>query len=261
MTSGTRVRHEVHADGPWSDTLLWYARAVEQMQARPLTDPTSWEYLAAVHGRDPEGQDAEFWDQCQHQTWYFLPWHRGYLFWFEQIVQAAIDEIGGGPGDWALPYWNYSLADSEARVLPQAFRDKKTPDGKENRLRVRRNPGVNEGEEIFPSWDVDVSALDLPRFEADDFGAAQASAGRPLALATRAPASASSRQCPTGRCMSISAGSCPIQQRRRAIQSFGYTTRTSIACGRSGDRTILTPSRPLRSGSTSTSSCTTPKAM
>ena len=170
MANGTRVRTEVHADGPWSETLLWYARAVARMQERPLTDPTSWAYQAAVHGLDPPGQDPEFWDQCQHQTWYFLPWHRGYLFWFEQIVQTAIDEIGGGPTDWALPYWNYSLDDAQARVLPEPFRDAKTPDGKKNPLRVARNPGVNEGEEIFPAGDLDVSALDLPRFQADPFG-------------------------------------------------------------------------------------------
>ena len=34
----------------WNDTMLWYARAVLAMQARPTTDPTSWNYLAAMHG-------------------------------------------------------------------------------------------------------------------------------------------------------------------------------------------------------------------
>ena len=43
---------------------------------------------------------------CQHQGWFFLPWHRMYLYFFERIVRAAVVEAGG-PADFALPYWNY----------------------------------------------------------------------------------------------------------------------------------------------------------
>jgi len=24
-----------------------------------------------------------YWSECQHGSWYFLPWHRGYLIAFE----------------------------------------------------------------------------------------------------------------------------------------------------------------------------------
>src|SRR4051812_42298270 len=107
MADQPRMRRDVWSLDPWDPTLLWYARAVKRMQERPLSDQTSWAYQGAIHARDPQGEDPDFWDQCQHQTWYFLPWHRGYLTWFEQIVQAAITELGG-PSGWALPYWNYS---------------------------------------------------------------------------------------------------------------------------------------------------------
>jgi len=55
----------------------------------------------------PFDPDVEgFWNQCQHGSWYFLPWHRAYLAAFEAIVLDAIVKKGG-PSDWALPYWNY----------------------------------------------------------------------------------------------------------------------------------------------------------
>ena len=80
----------------WNDTILWYAKAVQELQKRPITDRTSWRYLGAIHGFDkelwvshwaitenetlpPEDEQAILWNQCQHQSWYFLPWHRGYL--------------------------------------------------------------------------------------------------------------------------------------------------------------------------------------
>src|SRR6267142_100444 len=160
-----RVRRDVRSLADWDDALLWYARAVGKMQERPLEDPTSWRFQAAVHGLEPEGQRPGVWDQCQHQTWYFLPWHRGYLHWFEQIVQGAITQLGG-PSAWALPYWNYSDASrADARVLPPAFRALKLPDGTANPLFVaQRNPHVNAGAPVGPKVDVSVAALDLARF-------------------------------------------------------------------------------------------------
>src|SRR3954468_13248505 len=135
----TRVRKDVRDLGAgWNDTLLWYAIAVRTLESRPLTDPPSWRFLAAMHGMHPTvwrqfgiigantpappaGVQRRFWNQCQHQTWYFLPWHRGYLAAFEEIVRDAI-VTAGGPDDWALPYWNYSdTTRPNARTMPEAF--------------------------------------------------------------------------------------------------------------------------------------------
>ena len=85
---------------------LAYANAVKAMQARPASDPTSWTFQSAIHGAyaaPPPGAD---WNQCQHQGWFFLPWHRMYLYFFERIVRAAV-VAAGGPADFAIPYWNY----------------------------------------------------------------------------------------------------------------------------------------------------------
>ncbi|HVO48427.1 MAG TPA: tyrosinase family protein [Steroidobacteraceae bacterium] len=148
---------------PWSDSLLWYARAVGEMQKRPITDKTSWRYLAAMHGFEPslwraqgylqpneklppQAEQDRYWQQCQHQSWYFLPWHRAYLRSFEEIVRATIAalEEPGAPRDWALPYWNYSdRNDPNALKLPAAFAQKSLPDGSPNPLFVKARFGAS----------------------------------------------------------------------------------------------------------------------
>jgi hypothetical protein len=115
------------------------------MQQKPLTDPMSWRYQAAVHGlanvAPPPGAP---WNECQHSTWYFLPWHRMYLYHFENIVQKAVVSQGG-PADWALPYWDYEGSSPENQI-PRAFRQATLPDGSANPLLVaRRRAGVNTG--------------------------------------------------------------------------------------------------------------------
>jgi tyrosinase len=85
----------------------------------------------------PSAIRAKFWNQCQHQSWFFLPWHRGYLACFEAIIAAAVVKLGG-PAAWALPYWNYSDTHdpTKARQFPSAFAGKTLNDGTHNPLWV-----------------------------------------------------------------------------------------------------------------------------
>ena len=166
-----RIRQDVWKLDEWDPTLEWYARAIAAMQLRPINDPTSWRYQGAIHdyipGFDPNespsdvlpsaSEQEQFWSQCQHSSWFFLPWHRMYLAFFEQIVAETIVQLGGPP-NWALPYWNYSDASNpNARLLPLAFRATELPDGSPNPLRIeQRNIGVNEGEEFTFDEDIDI---------------------------------------------------------------------------------------------------------
>src|SRR5207237_5292262 len=87
------------------------------------------------------------WNTCQHGSFFFVSWHRMYLYWFEQIVRTM-----SGNCAWALPYWNYkplpagnTLADATAsrRILPEPFR---TPATAANKLFVtNRNSSINAG--------------------------------------------------------------------------------------------------------------------
>ena len=112
---------EVEAGGsPWDARALAYARAVGVMHSRPPKDPTSWAAQAALHRACPRG------------TWFFLPWLRMQLWYFERIVRAIVVE-GGGPPDWALPFWSYGDG-PESAVLPRAFALRELPDGAPNPL-------------------------------------------------------------------------------------------------------------------------------
>src|SRR5690242_2937381 len=103
-----RIRRNVLQLPSGDQTLLWYGRAIGEMRKRPITDPTSWRFQAAIHdylrSADPLAVQREklpaltirrrFWAQCQHGSWFFLPWHRMYLHFFEQIVAAAVVQLG-----------------------------------------------------------------------------------------------------------------------------------------------------------------------
>jgi tyrosinase len=76
-----------------------YKAAVRQLRNRS-SRPT-WQEQANIHS-----------DYCPHGNWYFLPWHRAYLHFFEEICR----EITGNE-DFALPYWNWSIN----RSIPSTF--------------------------------------------------------------------------------------------------------------------------------------------
>src|SRR5204863_182034 len=41
------------------------------------------------------GNQNLYWNQCQHQSWFFLPWHRGYLMALEAQLRKDIVSLGG----------------------------------------------------------------------------------------------------------------------------------------------------------------------
>lgn len=118
--------------GTWHPLTEAYALAVGVMQGRDDDDPTGWVHQAAVHGMNVAQPPDEFRHQCQHNTWYFLPWHRMYLHFFERIVRAAVREHPDVPDDvresWALPFWDYDRGGDTA-TLPTAFREPTLADG------------------------------------------------------------------------------------------------------------------------------------
>jgi tyrosinase len=174
------VRRDIHSlAGPWADPVLWYAKGVAALQARALDDPTSWRFLAAIHGIDgtlwrgfgalaatdripTAAVQRTYWQQCQHGSWYFLPWHRGYLAAFEAIVRAAV-VAQGGPADWALPYWNYlNLGESD---LPAEFGTPDWPGAGTNPLFVPQRYGPHgDGKVTVIQELLDVNALADPDF-------------------------------------------------------------------------------------------------
>ncbi len=85
-------------------------------------DPTGFTFQANIHSTVagsnmcPMGDPSNpLWDQCQHYSDLFFPWHRMYLYYFERILRAA-----SGDPNLALPYWNYESASEQA--LPSPYR-------------------------------------------------------------------------------------------------------------------------------------------
>jgi len=159
MVTGARVRRDIWSledEQPWHPITRAYALAIVELQSRDPGMPSSWEYQAAIHGMPGGVQPDEFRGQCQHNTWFFLPWHRLYLHWFERLLQAAVAAHPDIPKEtkdgWALPYWNYG-AGGHSATLPEAFRVPTLPDDSstENPLFVAdRNAFVNQGEPLDP---------------------------------------------------------------------------------------------------------------
>jgi tyrosinase len=186
MANAVTTRNNAWNNGGTFDNLdlLWYAKGVGQMMNRPIADTRSWWFYAAVHGEyaDPstpwyiegvkEGNivtwqsitapptfsttplpssDAItlYWNQCQHGTWYFLPWHRGYLLSIEAQLRQDIIALGG-PETWSLPYWDYFGGDNGSQYkIPPAFVEAALPDGTPNPLYINMRYGPNDDSNIF----------------------------------------------------------------------------------------------------------------
>lgn len=175
MADFTR-RNAWNSGGTFNNSdLHWYAMGVRAMMARALSDPASWWFFAAIHGEYVTPDNASdqfpgwghipgmprvptsplpaarvsntFWDQCQHQSWFFPPWHRGYLAALEAQLREDI-EAQGGPSTWALPYWNY-FGPALQFDIPPAFAQAKMPDGSDNPLFVTARYGPNGDGVVF----------------------------------------------------------------------------------------------------------------
>jgi tyrosinase len=179
----THVRRNVWELGSdWADPILWYARAVGALRTKAINDRTSWRFWAGMHGYHqglwefygyksaaepiPTGADFDkFWEQCQHGSWFFLPWHRGYLIGFEKLIRSTVQTLGG-PADWTLPYWNYFKTNQNG--LPPAFGSPDWPDGQGNNplfIEQRWGPDPQQPGTVFIPLDaVDLNAMTVPDF-------------------------------------------------------------------------------------------------
>lgn len=85
--AGVRVRNNLNSPAGAKD-LESYRAAVRIMRKNG-----SWQAWAKLHEA-----------YCPHGNWFFLPWHRWYLFHFEEACRDALRQ-GGLSDDFALPYW------------------------------------------------------------------------------------------------------------------------------------------------------------
>jgi tyrosinase len=164
------IRVDVWSLGANDPIITAYADAVAAMQAKPAADPTSWDYQAAIHGVFAAVASPPY-NECRHGGWYFLPWHRAYLYYFERIVRAQVI-ANGGAATWAIPYWNYDGGGNH-NELPLAFRDPNRPGGGPNPLYVP-NRAMQGNAGLDPAVTSPANALGRPSFTGtSEFGGDQ----------------------------------------------------------------------------------------
>jgi tyrosinase len=137
--AGVRTRKDVSTLTATSPDIVALKTAVGKMKAElGPGDRRNWLAQAQIHGTFTGGFTF-----CQHGNWYFLPWHRGYLYFFEEIIRQL-----SGYEDFALPYWDWSKDFS----LPALFW------GAGNPLDNPPRPGEpNSGRGVTPSSTISLS--------------------------------------------------------------------------------------------------------
>ena len=131
-------------------------RGVAAMKERQANDPTSWSFQANMHGMLGPRTNPLFM-RCEHGTMWFLPWHRGYLYFFERILRKA-----SGDDALTLPYWDWTASPA----VPSAYRD---PADMSNSL-FDATRDMNDGSLLPPSVVMDDLAAAMGQFAFSDPG-------------------------------------------------------------------------------------------
>ena len=180
-----RIRYDVASEEGLA-MLKTYAAAVAAMMARPEGDPLNWEFqwyshwvrgqadaagktseMARIYGNVPSAARTlaqKMWDGCQahgpgEDEDFFLPWHRMYVFAFENIIRAI-----SGDASFTLPYWDYT--DPSEFAIPPQFRQANDPTWGPL-YRSARNPGVNTGQPISDANTLNLSILSEAGYSAN----------------------------------------------------------------------------------------------
>lgn len=126
IQNGIFVRQNVNSLGPNSPDIVAYKAGITKMKGLPAANCLNWNNWANVHGIGPAppapAPASPQWNTCQHGHWWFLPWHRMYLLFFERTIRKL-----SGNAQFSLPYWDYTAGTVAgnvypARALPLIFR-------------------------------------------------------------------------------------------------------------------------------------------
>jgi tyrosinase len=124
LQGSTFVRQNINTLNASSPDIIALKKGIDAMKALPSTNPLNWNAWANIHGIGPTPPTGSnpLWNTCQHGHWWFLPWHRMYLLFFERIIR----KLSNTP-TFSLPYWDYTASTTQgnaypARALPLIFR-------------------------------------------------------------------------------------------------------------------------------------------
>jgi len=106
LTPCSTVRTRKNIMAMTAAELQAFREAIAALKARPAANPTSFAAYAQHHATFCSGPPA----LQIHFGWFFLPWHRAYLYRFEQLLQAVRPGV-------TLPYWSWTTT----RTIPPAY--------------------------------------------------------------------------------------------------------------------------------------------
>jgi len=144
-----------------NDEIKKYREAVRRMKDKG-SDVPQWNgtslTMPSTSGQDGQGfafQALIHTGNCPHHNWWFLPWHRVYLFYFEEILRELVD--GFMPDvPLAIPYWNWT----DQRAVPPIFAE-----SMDNPLfDPRRHPIPLRDQDVGSSV-IQTTVLDVSTFE------------------------------------------------------------------------------------------------
>jgi len=122
---GFGIRKEANSLTADSDDVRMYKDAITWMKARsdlnPL-DPMGWAQHWAHHSIFCATNTFQY---QIHYGWFFLPWHRAYLFNLEQKIRRVLNEPA-----FALPYWDWT----RNQTIPDWFFGEQNPLNNPTRL-------------------------------------------------------------------------------------------------------------------------------
>jgi tyrosinase len=124
------IKHRKNADALSPDELAALREAFRRVMDKQ--DSQGFGHFASIHGIPEPGF-------CEHRNQLFLPWHRGYLYHFEQALQDEVEGV-------TLPWWDYPAGNE----LPEAYTAETDADGKPNPLVAGRIEV--QGGERDPNW-------------------------------------------------------------------------------------------------------------
>ncbi|OVA00538.1 Tyrosinase [Macleaya cordata] len=116
-----RVRKPAHKLR--ADEIARFEEAIAKMKALPADDPWSYMQQATIHctycngAFDQKGTETLL---QIHGSWFFLPWHRYYLYFWERILGKLI-----GDPTFAIPYWNWDTP--EGMYMPKIYLNPQSP--------------------------------------------------------------------------------------------------------------------------------------
>ncbi|KAI3940777.1 hypothetical protein MKW98_030096 [Papaver atlanticum] len=116
-----RVRKAAHKYNP--DDIAKFEAAIAKMKALPADHPWNYYQQATIHCTYCNGA----FDQLNtknllqiHESWFFLPWHRYYVYFWEKILGKLI-----GDDTFAIPFWNWDTP--KGMYMPPMYLNEKSP--------------------------------------------------------------------------------------------------------------------------------------